>query len=98
MFRAPQPPNQEKEDFSVLANKIEEFANKQRDGVFLPKLIRALRDGNRHTAEVFINSESDKFRSYGNDLIVLIIQDFYKGSGSPWPITERKLKEQNQRN
>jgi hypothetical protein len=94
MFGAPQPPSQEKEDFSALANIIEEFANKQKDSVFLPKLIRVLRDGNRHAAEVFINNESDKFRSYGNDLIVLIIQDFYKGSGSPWFTTERKLKEQ----
>ena len=94
MFGAPQPPSQEKEDFSVLANKIEEIAEQIKDSVFLPKLIKLLRHGDRYTIDLFINNESDKFRSFGNDLIVLLIQDFYKGSGSPWPSTERKLKEQ----
>ncbi len=93
MFEAPQPPSQEKEDFSVLVTKIEVVAEQNKDRVFLPKLIRILRDGNRHAAEVFINNESDKFRSFGNELIVLLIQDFYMGSGSPWFTTERKLKE-----
>jgi hypothetical protein len=90
---APQPPSQEKEDFSALVNKIEAIAQQNKDSVFLPKLIRVLRDGNRYATEVFINNESDKFRSFGNDLIVLLIQDFYKGSGSPWMSTERKLNE-----
>lgn len=93
MFEAPNLPSQEREDFTELANKIEEVAKSLQDSIFLPKLIKALRDGNRYAAEVFIINESDKFRSYGNDFIVLLIQDFFGGSGSPWFATEKKLKE-----
>ena len=100
MFKEPtQPPvpenSQEKEKFSQLASQLEEVSRKvfPQGDPFISKFTKRLREGDVHSAKIFLDNESDKFRSYGEDAIILIINTMYGGSGSPWMSIERKIKD-----
>ncbi len=46
-------------------------------------------------AKIFIMAESDKFRSYGEETLCLIIDTIFGGKGSPWKSLEQKRGKTN---
>ena len=99
MFGAPKPPslenNEEKEKLSNLADRLEEISKKlfPQGDVFIAKFTRRLREDGANSSKVFVSNEFDKFRVYGEDVLALIINELYGGSGSPWRSVEKKLNQ-----
>ncbi len=85
----------EKKRLLELAEELDVIQQKKTNGqgnVIMQKLIRRLREGDAHSAKIFLSNESDKFSNYREDALPLIIEKLYGGSGSPWFSVERKMR------
>ena len=78
---------------------VEEFMRRlqKRSGELYPegdrimsRFIDTLNTGGISAAKIFIMAESDKFRSYGEEVMYLIIDTIFDGAGSPWKSIEQK--------
>ena len=89
------PDDFEKHRLIELAGELDAIQTQKKGehgDVVMQKLIQRLRDGDAHSARIFLSNEADKFSEYREDAIPLIIEKLYGGSGSPWFTVERKLK------
>lgn len=73
-------------------NKLEEISNKlyPEGDRLMNRFIAKLKTEGIAAAKIFISSESDKFRSYGEETLYLIIDQVFNGSGSPWRSLEQR--------
>jgi hypothetical protein len=79
--------------------EIEDFVQRlqKRSGELYPegdrvmsRFIETLNTADISAAKIFIIAESDKFRSYGEETLYLIIDTIFDGKGSPWKSLEQK--------
>lgn len=87
--------NPAKERLLELANELDAIQMQKTGGngdAVMQKLIQRLRNGDGHSAKIFLGNEADKFSEYRKDAIPLIIEKLYGGTGSPWFTIERKMK------
>ncbi len=60
----------------------------------MTRFLSTIKTDGINAARIFVGSESDKFRSYGEEAQYLIIDYVYDGAGSPWRSLEQKRKPQ----
>ena len=95
LINRPTPESAEHQALVALADKLDrlqQIKNQGKGDPILLKLIRLLRARDSQGAKIFCVNECDKFNSYRNDGLPLIIEKLYGGTGSPWSSIEKKLR------
>lgn len=91
------PPAQEALDGELreCVRRLEEISSQlyPEGDRLMARFVAKLKSDGISGARVFVVNEYDKFRSYGEEALYLIIDNIFGGAGSPWKSLEQKRRQ-----